>query len=382
MSRADMRCDLRVSDGAEAGRAWRTAKPNCAFRSTCVRACMFWNLLFLRDALPDASKGASADWTRGRYLADALGHCAECHTPRGDVRAARTSRSAAGCGARPGRGAGHHAARAGGARLDGADLQTFFATGIAPQGSAFGEMHPVVMLSTQYLTPRRPARASSTYLLGDTPPTPKPCSAGVRRRRPTRRRPQPVSRRVRGLPRTRGRRKAARRGIDARQFDAARAERAQPARGDARRHRSAALPGHESMQPMPGFATTSQRRRNRTTRELPARDVGRSGSERVSRGRRVAALKAEAKANALPLRRSDAQRLRGSEAQRLRGSELRGSDAQTAAPFAAICRCNSGQIFATASSPARIAALRCPKSLPLIAARFGRITTSAYLSSS
>ncbi len=49
---------------------------------------------------------------------------------------------------------------------------------------------------------------------------------------------------------------------------------------------------------------------------------------------------------------------------------------------AASLPCSSGMIFAAASSPARIAALRCVKSLALIAARFGRITTSAYLSSS
>ncbi len=49
---------------------------------------------------------------------------------------------------------------------------------------------------------------------------------------------------------------------------------------------------------------------------------------------------------------------------------------------AASLRCSSGMMRATASSPARIAALRWLKSLPPIAARFGRITTSAYLSSS
>ena len=41
-----------------------------------------WNILFLdRGPLqPDASK--SAEWNRGRYLADGLGHCGACHTPR------------------------------------------------------------------------------------------------------------------------------------------------------------------------------------------------------------------------------------------------------------------------------------------------------------
>jgi mono/diheme cytochrome c family protein len=50
---------------------------------------------------------------------------------------------------------------------------TFFATGIAPQGSAFSEMHSVVHLSGQYLN-HDDLRAMSTYLLGDQPPSPVP----------------------------------------------------------------------------------------------------------------------------------------------------------------------------------------------------------------
>jgi mono/diheme cytochrome c family protein len=138
-----------------------------------LRAGMFvWNFLFRDTALPDASKGASADWTRGRYLAGALGHCAECHTPRGIFGQLDTSRTLQ--GAALGRVAAVDITPEGLAARGwtSADLQTFFATGVAPQGSAFGEMHPVVMLSTQYLS-HDDQRALATYLLGDTPPTPK-----------------------------------------------------------------------------------------------------------------------------------------------------------------------------------------------------------------
>ncbi|ABE62020.1 cytochrome c, class I [Nitrobacter hamburgensis X14] len=46
-----------------------------------------WKVLFLdRGPLqPDASK--SAEWNRGQYLADGLGHCGACHTPRNDLGA-------------------------------------------------------------------------------------------------------------------------------------------------------------------------------------------------------------------------------------------------------------------------------------------------------
>jgi mono/diheme cytochrome c family protein len=57
-----------------------------------------------------------------------------------------------------------------------ADLQTFFATGIAPQGSAYGEMFPVVHLSTQYLS-KDDLNAVTTYLLGDKPLPPEAVKA-------------------------------------------------------------------------------------------------------------------------------------------------------------------------------------------------------------
>jgi mono/diheme cytochrome c family protein len=43
---------------------------------------MFWSALFNRDDRfePDTSK--SPEWNRGAYLAEALAHCGECHTPR------------------------------------------------------------------------------------------------------------------------------------------------------------------------------------------------------------------------------------------------------------------------------------------------------------
>ncbi|MFT9018317.1 c-type cytochrome [Acetobacter malorum] len=42
----------------------------------------FWNLAFFhpRRFQPDTAKGD--EWNRGAYLATALGHCGECHTPR------------------------------------------------------------------------------------------------------------------------------------------------------------------------------------------------------------------------------------------------------------------------------------------------------------
>lgn len=45
-------------------------------------AMRFWSVLFTRDSRfePDASQ--TPEWNRGAYLAEALAHCGECHTPR------------------------------------------------------------------------------------------------------------------------------------------------------------------------------------------------------------------------------------------------------------------------------------------------------------
>ncbi|MFT4504142.1 c-type cytochrome [Caballeronia sp. 15711] len=153
-------------------------EPDLKFPFNVRIAVMFWNMLFLKDTLPDASAGTSADWNRGRYLANALGHCAECHTPRGafgQMNGAKTLQ-----GSTLGRVQPPDITPAGLAARgwNGADLQTFFATGISRQGPAFGEMHPVVMLSTQYLN-QGDLRALSTYMLGDAPLPPARVQPGA-----------------------------------------------------------------------------------------------------------------------------------------------------------------------------------------------------------
>jgi mono/diheme cytochrome c family protein len=132
-----------------------------------------WNLLFLRDSLPAVSAGSSPVWQRGRYLVDVLGHCGECHTPRGILGQMELSRPFAGFAL--GRFAAPDITPAGLASRGwtAAGLRTFLGRGIARQGSAFGDMHPVIMLSTRNLT-EDDLNAMATYLLGDNPPAPAP----------------------------------------------------------------------------------------------------------------------------------------------------------------------------------------------------------------
>jgi mono/diheme cytochrome c family protein len=55
-----------------------------------------WNLLFFtaRDFKSDASQ--SAEWNRGAYLVNGLGHCGACHTPKNSLGADKSGRNFAG----------------------------------------------------------------------------------------------------------------------------------------------------------------------------------------------------------------------------------------------------------------------------------------------
>jgi mono/diheme cytochrome c family protein len=46
------------------------------------RAMIFWSALFNPDTRFEPDNSKSAEWNRGAYLAEALAHCGECHTPR------------------------------------------------------------------------------------------------------------------------------------------------------------------------------------------------------------------------------------------------------------------------------------------------------------
>ena len=135
-----------------------------------------WNLLFLHDSLPAASAGSSPAWQRGRYLVNVLGHCGECHTPRGLVGNMELSHALTGFAL--GRVAAPDITPAGLASRGwtAAALRNFLGSGLARQGSAFSDMHPVIMLSTRNLT-AEDLSSVATYLLGDSPPPGAPLPA-------------------------------------------------------------------------------------------------------------------------------------------------------------------------------------------------------------
>lgn len=132
-----------------------------------------WNLLFLTDDLPDVSAGETDQWLRGRYLTNALGHCTECHTPRGVVGQLNLSKSFEGgtLGAFNSPDITPEGLAKRGWTPE--SLQQFLALGISSQGSAYGDMYEAFHYSTRHLT-KEDHQAMVAYVMGDEPMQPDP----------------------------------------------------------------------------------------------------------------------------------------------------------------------------------------------------------------
>jgi len=148
-------------------------KNSVKFPANIRTALHGWNLLFAARDIPPASDGASAQWKRGRYLVDVLGHCGECHTPRGALGQLKLERTMSG-NADLGRYAAPDITPAGLAARgwDAAMLREYLATGVSKRAVASDEMLTVVGLSTSRLS-NEDLDAMTTYLLGDRAPAPK-----------------------------------------------------------------------------------------------------------------------------------------------------------------------------------------------------------------
>ena len=55
-----------------------------------------WKILFLREGPIQYDPGRSAEWNRGKYLVEGLGHCGSCHTPRNIMGAEKKGSAFAG----------------------------------------------------------------------------------------------------------------------------------------------------------------------------------------------------------------------------------------------------------------------------------------------
>jgi mono/diheme cytochrome c family protein len=120
-------------------------------------ALAVWRALYFSPGVyqPDASR--NAEWNRGAYLVNGLGHCAACHTPRNALGASIDKRALAGGlipiqnWYAPSLSSAHEA---GVGDWDRADIVSLLQTGLSPQASVIGPMAEVVQRSTQHLTPQ------------------------------------------------------------------------------------------------------------------------------------------------------------------------------------------------------------------------------------
>lgn len=147
-----------------------------------------WKLLFLHEGETPVDTSRSAEWNRGAYLVEGLGHCGGCHTPRnlagGEIRAQAYAGGIAEGWRAPPLNAANPAAR----RWTQDALVTYLRTGISPDHSAAGgPMGPVVDSLSQ--VPEGEVRAIAAYIVSkmggapSAPAAPLPDNADAAARR-------------------------------------------------------------------------------------------------------------------------------------------------------------------------------------------------------
>jgi mono/diheme cytochrome c family protein len=135
-----------------------------------------WRTLFFTEGeyKPDPNK--SAEWNRGAYLVEGLGHCGMCHTPINALGGSSQSEAFKG-GLIPMQ---NWYAPSLTSNRDGGlgdwsikDITDLLKTGISARGVVYGPMAEVVYNSLQYLTDDD-VRAMAVYLKGIAEPSPPP----------------------------------------------------------------------------------------------------------------------------------------------------------------------------------------------------------------
>jgi mono/diheme cytochrome c family protein len=129
-------------------------------------ALAVWRALYFRPSVPEADATRSAEWNRGAYLVDGLGHCNACHASRNALGATASPLDLAG-GLIPVQNwyAPSLASplEAGVADWADADVVALLKTGISARGAVMGPMSEVVSGSTQHLS-EPDLRAMAAYL--------------------------------------------------------------------------------------------------------------------------------------------------------------------------------------------------------------------------
>jgi mono/diheme cytochrome c family protein len=141
-----------------------------------------WKWLFLdgKPFMPDAAR--SAQWNRGAYLVNSLGHCAECHSPRNFLGGIVAAQRFAGGPNPEGEGWVPNITQKGLGDWSDKDIAYFLETGQTPDGDTIGGPMARVIRNTSQLSPEDRA-AIADYLKSlppvEGPPKPKKAAKGV-----------------------------------------------------------------------------------------------------------------------------------------------------------------------------------------------------------
>ncbi len=152
-------------------------------------ALAVWRALYFRPGGHREEAARGADWNRGAYLVQGLGHCSACHSARNAWGASEVLDLSGGMIPMQAWYAPSLAspAQAGVAQWDDADIVQLLRTGRAPQASTLGPMAEVVRHSTQHLEDTD-LRAMAVFLKSvpqvdpPSPPRTAPATAGVMQR--------------------------------------------------------------------------------------------------------------------------------------------------------------------------------------------------------
>ncbi len=131
-------------------------------------AMLAWNLLFAGNSRPQTLQNATAQVSHGQYLVDVLGHCGDCHTPRGMFGQTLVDQHLSGAMI-----GGWHAPNissdaTGIGEWTDRDLQEFLTTGHTTFANAGGDMGAVLQLSLSKL-PESDIDAIVAYLRATVP---------------------------------------------------------------------------------------------------------------------------------------------------------------------------------------------------------------------
>jgi len=143
---------------------------------------MPWKILYFREGPFMGDPSRSMEWNRGAYLAKAVAHCGECHSPRNALGAVEKSQRMAGSWNGPDGMNAPNITQSPDAlgKWSTSDIEALLKDGITPDGDFVGSGMADVVLATAKLTDAdRHAIAAFLKALPAKPSTPKPAAAAA-----------------------------------------------------------------------------------------------------------------------------------------------------------------------------------------------------------